>query len=78
PPVEVTRFREKPDPAQAAEFLAQGNFAWNGGMFVWSVATVMDRSRASAGSRPTIRNSVVTMTNAAMARIVMESVPPVA
>lgn len=43
PPVEVTRFREKPDPAQAAEFLAQGNFAWNGGMFVWSLPTVIDQ-----------------------------------
>jgi hypothetical protein len=43
-----------------------------------AVATVMDRSRASAGSKPTIRNSVVTITNAAMARIVMDSAPPVA
>ncbi len=40
PPVEVTRFREKPDAELAAQFLAQGNFSWNAGMFVWSLPTV--------------------------------------
>lgn len=39
-PNEVTRFREKPAPSLAESFLAQGNFAWNAGMFIWSVKTV--------------------------------------
>ena len=39
-PFEVTCFREKPNPELAETFLAQGNFAWNAGMFIWSVATV--------------------------------------
>ncbi|MBT8036577.1 MAG: NTP transferase domain-containing protein [Verrucomicrobiae bacterium] len=42
PPSEVTRFREKPDPKLAETFLAQGNFAWNAGMFIWSVQTVIN------------------------------------
>ena len=44
PPVEggsgfrkVVRFVEKPDPATAARYVASGKFAWNAGMFVWSV-----------------------------------------
>ncbi len=37
---EVQRFREKPDAATAAEYLAQGNFTWNAGMFIWNVAHV--------------------------------------
>ena len=41
PPHEVTRFREKPDAALAAQFLATGNFSWNAGMFVWSLPTVI-------------------------------------
>ena len=41
-PCEVTRFREKPDPELAGKFLAQGNFTWNAGMFIWSVKTVLD------------------------------------
>ena len=31
----VLRFKEKPNLAQAKRFLAQGNHAWNSGMFVW-------------------------------------------
>mgnify|MGYP001041524564 CR=1 FL=1 len=38
--VEVKRFREKPNPELAEQFLREGNFAWNAGMFVWSVETV--------------------------------------
>jgi mannose-1-phosphate guanylyltransferase len=34
----VKRFVEKPDEATAREYLAAGNFAWNSGIFVWSVA----------------------------------------
>ncbi len=37
---EVVRFREKPDTATAAAYLATGNFCWNAGMFVWSIPTV--------------------------------------
>lgn len=31
----VRRFVEKPDRATAERYLADGNYAWNGGMFVW-------------------------------------------
>jgi mannose-1-phosphate guanylyltransferase len=41
PPFEVKRFREKPNPELAAEFLRQGGFSWNAGMFVWSLPTVI-------------------------------------
>ena len=37
---EVERFREKPAPKLAEQFLEQGNFTWNAGMFIWSIATV--------------------------------------
>ncbi len=40
-PVEVKRFREKPDAELAEKFLAQGNFTWNAGMFVWSLPVVI-------------------------------------
>lgn len=43
PPVEVKRFREKPDTDLAEQFLAQGNFSWNAGMFVWSLPTVINQ-----------------------------------
>lgn len=33
----VVKFVEKPDPATAARYVASGEFAWNAGMFMWSV-----------------------------------------
>lgn len=38
----VDQFREKPDYNTAKEFLAQGNFLWNAGIFMWSVKTIVD------------------------------------
>lgn len=38
---EVHRFREKPAPDLAEQFLQQGNFSWNAGMFIWSVSSVI-------------------------------------
>lgn len=43
PPVEVTCFREKPSAEIAEQFLAQGKFTWNAGMFVWAIPTVMSQ-----------------------------------
>lgn len=37
---EVAAFREKPDAATAARYLAAGNYCWNAGIFVWSVPSV--------------------------------------
>jgi mannose-1-phosphate guanylyltransferase len=41
----VKRFREKPDAATAAEFVAAGNFYWNAGMFFWKTSVVLEALR---------------------------------
>jgi mannose-1-phosphate guanylyltransferase len=41
----VKRFREKPDKHTAEKFLAAGNFAWNGGIFLWSARTLANAIR---------------------------------
>jgi mannose-1-phosphate guanylyltransferase len=41
----VTRFREKPNAATAAEFLKAGNFYWNAGMFFWKTSILLDALR---------------------------------
>lgn len=46
PIYEVVRFREKPDPELAEEFLAQGNFTWNAGMFFWTLPAVRENLAA--------------------------------
>lgn len=37
----VNQFREKPNYETAKSFLAQGNFLWNAGIFMWSVSSVV-------------------------------------
>lgn len=41
PPSDVVRFREKPNPELAEQFLRSGKFTWNAGMFIWSIPTVL-------------------------------------
>lgn len=41
----VSRFVEKPDRETAERFLASGRYAWNGGMFVWTVQAILDAFR---------------------------------
>jgi mannose-1-phosphate guanylyltransferase len=41
----VKRFTEKPDRAKAEEFVASGNYAWNGGIFLWSARTLANAIR---------------------------------
>ncbi len=38
----VKQFREKPDYETAKKFLESGNFLWNGGIFIWSVKSVLN------------------------------------
>jgi mannose-1-phosphate guanylyltransferase len=37
----VSRFVEKPDEVKAARYLADGNYFWNSGIFVWRTAVVL-------------------------------------
>ncbi|MFN4197734.1 MAG: mannose-1-phosphate guanylyltransferase [Flavobacterium sp.] len=38
----VKQFREKPNYETAQQFLKSGNFLWNGGIFMWSVSTILN------------------------------------
>lgn len=44
----VDAFREKPDLAMATSYLAQGNYLWNAGIFVWNVSTIVNSLRIYA------------------------------
>lgn len=44
----VKLFTEKPDLEMAREFVASGEFFWNAGIFLWSVATISEAFRTSA------------------------------
>ncbi len=38
---EVAEFREKPDREMAERYVADGNYDWNSGMFVWTVKAIL-------------------------------------
>lgn len=46
--VKVTAFKEKPDRETAQAYLEAGNYFWNAGIFVWSVATINRQFSAHA------------------------------
>ncbi|MEM1442417.1 MAG: sugar phosphate nucleotidyltransferase [Verrucomicrobiota bacterium] len=43
--LEVVRFREKPSSEIAQEYLEDGRFSWNAGIFIWSIPTVLRELR---------------------------------
>ncbi len=42
---EVESFSEKPDLETAKKYLADGNYLWNAGIFVWNVETIVESLR---------------------------------
>jgi len=39
---QVEAFKEKPDLATAQQYLADGSYLWNAGIFVWNARTILD------------------------------------
>ena len=42
PAFNVLRFREKPGVELAEQFISQGNFRWNAGMFIWTIPAILN------------------------------------
>ena len=42
----VAAFREKPSLEVAKQYLEDGNYLWNAGIFVWNVSTIVDSMRS--------------------------------
>ena len=43
----VKNFTEKPDLKTAKKFLAQGDYLWNAGIFIWSAKSILNSFRSS-------------------------------
>jgi mannose-1-phosphate guanylyltransferase len=44
----VKSFREKPDKATAEQYLNQGSFAWNAGIFIWKLSVILHNFKQHA------------------------------
>ena len=47
---QVERFVEKPDLATAKQYLEQGNYFWNCGVFIWKASTILEELQQYAGN----------------------------
>jgi mannose-1-phosphate guanylyltransferase len=41
----VERFVEKPDLKKAQMYIEEGNYLWNGGMFIWKIKTILEMTK---------------------------------
>jgi len=64
-PLDVRSFREKPDSITAARFIQSGNFLWNSGMFMFSIAAIRDALTRHA---PALARAIEEMDYAQMVR----------
>ena len=74
-PVEVRRFREKPDAETANRFLEAGNFFWNSGMFFWRAGVLLDALRRHLPRTSTLLASLPPFGHRQFAARVAESFP---
>ncbi len=52
----VKNFTEKPDEETAKKFIAQGDYLWNAGIFIWSVKSIIKAFESSLGEMCTLFN----------------------
>lgn len=57
----VECFREKPDRETAEKYVAEGNFLWNSGIFLWKAKTILD---ALAQHEPAMHGHLQAIANA--------------
>jgi mannose-1-phosphate guanylyltransferase len=58
--IAVSQFVEKPDLETARQYLADGSYCWNAGMFIWQVATI---KRALQAHTPSLWQSMQGIAN---------------
>lgn len=56
----VDKFVEKPNVEKASEYLKQGNFLWNGGMFVWKTSTILKLTKKYLNNTYEILSEIAT------------------
>ncbi len=72
----VKRFTEKPNTAVAKQFVASGDYAWNGGIFLWSARTLANCIREySPAMAPLLEKIVAAYGSAEFERVFAEVYP---
>lgn len=56
----VEKFVEKPNAEKATEYLKQGNFLWNGGIFIWKTSTILKLTKKYLNNTYEILSEIAT------------------
>jgi len=65
----VKQFKEKPDADTAEQFVQSGTFAWNSGMFLWRIDSIIDATKAYMPSLFSSLNEIKNSWNSDMERV---------
>jgi len=77
--IRLRRFTEKPSREKAEEFLRAGNYAWNGGMFIWRASVFREAlTKASPDVATVTLANYESMPNISIDYALMEKAPNVA
>ncbi|MBI5249635.1 MAG: mannose-1-phosphate guanylyltransferase [Desulfomonile tiedjei] len=60
---QVKSFAEKPDPVTAANYISQGNYMWNSGMFIWKVSAIIRAFEAHLPAVSSVLESILPQLN---------------
>lgn len=74
-PIEVRRFREKPDAKTAVRFVKAGNFYWNAGMFFWKTSVLLDSLRQHLPKTASVLASLPAFSSRAFGTRLAEAFP---
>jgi mannose-1-phosphate guanylyltransferase len=77
PVFRLARFVEKPDKRKAEEFIAAGNFLWNGGMFVWRLEAFFEALARAAPEIARLASRFAEEGDGPAAQAVFESMPSI-
>jgi len=56
----VSQFVEKPNSEKAEEYLKDGHYLWNGGMFIWKTRTILNLTNKYLNSTYNVLNEIAT------------------
>ncbi len=74
-PVEISRFREKPDLPTARKFLQAGRFYWNAGMFFWKSSVLLDALRRLLPKTATLLAAIPPVSNRNFSTVLAKTFP---
>lgn len=69
----VKQFREKPDYETAKQFLAEGNFLWNAGIFIWSAKSIVDSFEKYLSEMNSLFSKGISVLNTSEEKLFIES-----